>query len=52
MMMTLRRLARLLDNGDVVRLASALAQRRAERKPSKLGRRLRRKHLAGRAGAF
>lgn len=59
-MMTLRRLAPLIARAtetfststDVVRLGVALAQRRRERGPSKLSRRLRRNVELGRAGAF
>ena len=60
MMMTLRRLAPLVarasetsaTSDDVVSLGVALAKRRRERGPSKLARRLRRKHALGLAGAF
>lgn len=60
MMMTLRRLAPLIarvaqnsaTSDDVVSLGVALAQRRRERGPSKLARRMRRKHALGLAGAF
>lgn len=60
MMMTMRRLSPLVaiatrkdaSAQSVAQMGAALKQRRAERGSSKLGRRLRRKHVAGRAGAF
>ena len=59
-MMTLRRLSALharavrptSNRTDLAVLARALAQRTNERGPSKLARRLYRKHELGRAGAF
>lgn len=58
MMMTLRRLGALAARAEglggmhVAVFANALDQRTVERAPSKLARRLRRKHELGMAGAF
>lgn len=60
MNMTLRRFAALLERAaapaatalDFERAVAADEQRRRERGPSKLARRLRRKHELGHAGAF
>ncbi len=60
MHMTLKRLAPILlaikrpgaGAPELETAAAALAQRKQERGPSKLARRLRRKHALGRSGSF